>query len=241
LCNDTFGSTGSTTDQNPNRDAPILEAYGDHLVTGVFVSAGGTVAGSAASSSSRTIGNPGNSSLPTLRQCCFHSQAQFRVRAGGEWVAVGSASGMMHHVQQGDGGRCVLSCNQNDVLLNARSFDVPWTKPNSCTPIQPTPAIDRNSPLAMRNPMLSYVMWSACGTFQNGAISLTPRDEAWRWSMTGGFAPLTIALSGTSGSPVSPQSMLFINSLGQLAVVDGSQQGLVLINLDTVSFQANYF
>ncbi len=35
--------------------------------------------------------------------------------------------------------------------------------------------------------------------------------------------------------------MLFINSLGQLAVVDGSQQGLVLIDLNTVAFSTNYF
>ena len=60
-------------------------------------------------------------------------------------------------------------------------------------------------------------------------------------TVAGGFSPLTISLSGTSGATVSPQSMLFINSLGQLAVVDGLQQGLVLIDLNTVAFSTNYF
>ena len=36
--------------------------------------------------------------------------------------------------------------------------------------------------------------------------------------------------------------MKFIDSLGQLAVVDGAQQGLVLIDLNTIGFAHNpYF
>ena len=60
--------------------------------------------------------------------------------------------------------------------------------------------------------------------------------------MRGGFSPLTIPLTGNTAAAVIPQSMRFIASLGQLAVVDGAQQGLVLIDLNTVNFAHNpYF
>jgi hypothetical protein len=70
---------------------------------------------------------------------------------------------------------------------------------------------------------------------------VTTRDLAWKFTVSGGFSPITISLAGTTGATVAPQSMLFISSLGQMAVVDGSQQGLVLIDLDTVAFSTNYF
>ena len=53
---------------------------------------------------------------------------------------------------------------------------------------------------------------------------------------------LTISLTQGTNVPVSPQSMLFIPPLGQLAVVDGQLQGLVLIDLNTLTFaHAPYF
>jgi hypothetical protein len=95
----------------------------------------------------------------------------------------------------------------------------------------------------MRNPMFSYVTWSGCGPLANPVNdhTLTARDLTWKFSIGGAFSPLTISLSGTSNASVSPQSMLFIDSLGQLAVVDGAQQGLVLIDLNTVALSNNYF
>jgi hypothetical protein len=35
--------------------------------------------------------------------------------------------------------------------------------------------------------------------------------------------------------------MFVIDSLGELAVVDGADQGLILIDLNTVAFASNYF
>jgi hypothetical protein len=105
------------------------------------------------------------------------------------------------------------------------------------------PNIDRNSVLAMRNPMFSYVMWSGCSAmgYANGAHTFSARDLSWKFTVSGGFAPLTMSLSGTSGAEVSPQSMLFVGPFGQLAVVDGSSQGLVLFDLNSVAFSVNYF
>jgi len=48
-----------------------------------------------------------------------------------------------------------------------------------------------------------------------------------------------VSLSQNTNTAVSPQSMRFIDSLGQLAVVDGAQQGLVLIDLNSLQFAHN--
>ncbi len=249
-CQATFGTPGSNPDLNVTRDAPILEAYKDHLVVGRF-----GFASQFEHTANRTI-DPGSPNSPTftkLMTCCFHEQAAFKVRAGGEWIAAGQEGvGLLNHVQAqpsadpAQKNRCVLSCDPQDALLNARSFDVPWgtfstTKVNCAEPSQP-PSLDRNDPLAMRNPMFSYVTWGGCGTpMLADDHTLSARDLTWKFSVAGGFTPLTIAISGATGTSVSPQSMLFIDTLGQLAVVDGSQQGLVLIDLNSVAFTANYF
>jgi hypothetical protein len=165
---------------------------------------------------------------------------------------------MLHHVVAAPGdNRCVLSCDPRLGLLNSRAFDIPWsaTAPSaakSCAP--PTSlaetALDRDSPLAMRNPMFSFLMWSGCGTLARGADAgtggsfdshfgdhtLSTRDEVWRFSLRGSFSPIVVSLAQGMNIPVSPQSMRFINPLGQLAVVDGAQQGLVLIDLNTIAF-----
>jgi hypothetical protein len=151
------------------------------------------------------------------------------------------------------------------VLLNGRSFDVPWgtipwgkstggadagarggdagsTAAPVCTSSL-TSGIDRDSPLAMRNPYLSFATWMACRapetTFDH---TLTTRDLQWKFSVHGGFSPLALSIMGTTATSVSPQSMRFIESLGQLAIVDGELQGLVLIDLNTLGFAHNpYF
>jgi hypothetical protein len=136
--------------------------------------------------------------------------------------------------------------------LNARSFDVPWGQPmvndagvptaGSCSPPAMPPQLGRNDPLAMRNPLFAYMTWQGCGVpTMTGDHTLTARDLTWRFTVNGGFSPLQINISGTSATSVSPQSMLFIGALGQLGVVDGSQQGLVIIDLNSVSVVANYF
>ena len=86
-----------------------------------------------------------------LAQCCFHNQAHFAVRAGAEWVAVGSVSGYLHHVVADANKACVQSCDRREVLLNARvpEFTVPAIGATGIA--SPT----RNSPFALRNPSFS--------------------------------------------------------------------------------------
>jgi hypothetical protein len=268
-CSQAFGSAG-TADSNLARDLPILKAYDDHLVVGRFywpVEPENT--------RNRIIvgQDPGN--VPSLKfvSCCFHNQAQFKVRTGGEWVAAGQNAGLLHHVVAGPpemdpisgttGRRCVLSCDPHDVLLNARSFDVPWADipwgvasgadggveagadggfhPSVACSMPPADAgafeIGRNNPLAMHNPYFSYVTWMGCGVpatkFDH---TLTPRGYTWKVQVRGGFSPLVMSLTGGTLASISPQSMLYIQPLGYLAVIDGLSQGLVLLDLSSLQF-----
>jgi hypothetical protein len=251
-CLNTFG-TSATDDTFLARDFPIIHAYDDSLEVGRFAwypsdpNSGTTVP---EQTTNRVVvpGDPSNVPFLRLATCCFHRDATFKVRTGGEWVAVGSSVGLLHRVVRASdaAGSCVLSCDPRDALMNARTFDVPWAtwsqSAGTCTAAA-TPSFDRNSPLAMRNPEFSYVVWAGCGKpLGYGDHTLTVRDLSWKYSMRGSFVPLTTSiLNPNNGSAVSPQSMRFISPLGQLAVVDGESQGLVLIDLNLVAVTHNYY
>ena len=88
----------------------------------------------------------------------WQSQVTFNVRAGGEWVATGSVSGLLHHVTvdpSGQTDRCVLACDPQESLLNARSLGF--------LPDTDFKAPDRNSALSMRNPMFAYYVTHPLG------------------------------------------------------------------------------
>ncbi len=238
-CQSTFGSLN---DPIPTtfRDFPILEAYDDHLVVGRF----GYLDPKNPATVNRVIVERDQSNVAALKlmRCCFHNQAHFKVRTGGRWVTVGATVGYLHHVTAAPDGACVQSCEPREQLLSSRAPDVPRPLDNNAAQ-----APGRNSPLAMRNPMFSFVVWSGAppkaATPQAPAPGHTTsqRDMIWRFSTRGQYIPLTIALSASS-TTVSPQSMRFIDSLGQVAVIDGASQGLVLIDLGTVGqAHAPYF
>jgi hypothetical protein len=252
-CLQTFG-TAATADTFLSRDFPILNAYDDSLEVSRFAwypadpQSGTPVA---EQTTNRVVVPPDPTNVPFLKlaTCCFHRQAEtFKVRTGGEWVAVASGVGLLHHVVRAPdaAGSCMLSRDPRDALLNARSFDVPWATwsqaSNNCTAAA-APSFDRDSPLAMRNPVFSFVMWAGCGKPAGyGDHTLSARDLTWKYSMRGSFVPLTTSLiNPNNGSAVSPQSMRFIGPLGQLAVVDGESQGLVLIDLNLVAVSRSYY
>jgi hypothetical protein len=213
-CSSVFGTAAQ---QSPNRDLPILEAYDDHLRLGRFAAV--------APSEVREViyADESNKNLLKLARCCFHNQIHFNVRAAQQWVTVGSVVGFLNHVTRGTTGRCVQSCDQRESLLNARLPSIPFG-PGDFAP-------DRDSPLALRNPAFSFFIQNGQ---EDGANSIPERDTAYRFQTRGQFLPLAINLAA-SVVAVNPQSMRFIESLGQLAVVDGASQGLVLIDLAAVS------
>jgi hypothetical protein len=216
-CSRVYGASGK--DEKPTRDFPIVEAYEDHVVLGRFYTRSGD------SKREVVYTDPSNASELKLAQCCFHHQANFRVRTGGQWGAIGQAAGggsgvgFLSHMVPDAGGRCVPSCDPRLSLLNARLPTLP-DGVNGDT-------LDRNSPLALRNPMFSAVLIAG----KSGDEPL--RDTAYTFSSRGQFRPLGVSIGGTSSS-VNPQSMRYIDALGQMAVVDAAQ-GLVLIDLRTVT------
>jgi hypothetical protein len=254
-CEETFGPA-SQDDSYYYRDFPILEAHDGYLRVGRFQwnpGDGSPLCSFPERTTNRSVfgADPNNTTYFKLAQCCFHHQAGFKIRTGGEWAVVGQAGlGFLHHVvTDPTSGRCVLSCDPHDVLRNGRAFDIPWGPPGaagSC--ISPTAQIDRSSALAFRNPMFSFVMWQGCNAMDAmgdaGSSSTcnsvdhtsTQRDRSWRFSMRGGFSPLTFSLGGSSVSPVVPQSMRAVPVFEQLAIVDGAQQGLILIDLHSLQF-----
>jgi hypothetical protein len=231
-------------DNNLQRDFPILEAYEDRLVLGRF----GVPDPRYPTATSRQTVTKDPSNVPALRlaDCCFHSQVTFNVRTGGRWLAVGSTTKYLHHVVRGAGGACVQSCLADDQLLNARAADVPrpalpTTDPTITWPPGAPQPPGRDSVLALRNPMFSFVIWSGAAPTPiapGGPVldhTTTTRGLVWVVKTRGQFTPLYFNLASSSNS-VSPQSMRFIESLGQLAVVDGASQGLILIDLNTVAY-----
>jgi hypothetical protein len=226
VCANAYGTSATGVEQSFERDFPILEAYDDHLVLGRFATL--------PPNQTREVvyKDPSNASHMKLLRCCFHHQTKFRIRTGSQWLAVGSLVGLLNHVTRGDGGRCVQSCEPRESLLNARAPALPFG-PNVANA-----APDRNSPLAMRNPAFSYFIQNGS---KQGADFIPDRDTTWRFAARGQFLPLVINLAATT-TAVNPQSMRFIETLGQVAIVDAASQGLVLIDLGTVSVaRAPYF
>ncbi|MEO8874780.1 MAG: hypothetical protein ABI461_04260 [Polyangiaceae bacterium] len=222
-CQAIYGYAG---DQSPQRDFPIWQAFDDHFVLGRY---GYTDASQ--NPTTREVVGPDASSVAEMKamRCCFHRQVQFHVRTGGEWVATGSVSGLLHHMTKDTNGACVQSCQSREALLNSRSVGLPRAGLN--TGINPP---DRNSILAMRNPMFAYLTWN--GQDPNTGLDSPPgRDLQWQFTMRGQFVPQVINYAGSTTAAVSPQSMLFLPSFGRIAVIDGSAAGLILLDLNNVT------
>lgn len=229
-CSRTFGSGA---DPSLERDFPILEAYDDRLILTRFY----YPPESARTVNSRVVAAPddANKEILAFARRCFHDQIRFRVRAGGQWLAQGSTMGYLRNIERGAGGACVASCDPAKALLNARTFPVPLPEGADALAARAN-APDRNSTLAFRNPMFSFVIFDGVKTVNGKRVGVPPaRDLFWKFTTRGEFQTQSISL-GSGGSQVAPQSMRFIESLGQLAVVDGSSQGLILIDLANVTF-----
>jgi hypothetical protein len=256
-CEETFGPQAQANSYL-YRDFPILEAHDGYLRVGRFKwdpnpgSSSSCLGAVPERTTNRSVFNgpdPNNTDYFKLAQCCFHHQAGFEIRTGGEWAVVGqNGLGFLHHVMTDPtSGRCVLSADPLDALLNGRAFDIPYGPPGAsgqCEP--PTAQIERSSPLAFRNPMFSFVMWQGCNPLDaidaggspdcesTGDHTSTQRDRSWRFSMRGGFSPLTLSIGAANVVPVVPQSMRPVPVFQQLAIVDGAQQGLVLFDLHSL-------
>ena len=156
-------------------------------------------------------------------RCCYPTLVSYTVRPRNQWAVTGSNSGFLHRVVPDPAtGRCIESCDPNKVLLNGRAFDRALAEPIP----------DFNSEGAFRNPVLQFVIWQ-------GQVP-TERDMSFSFSQTGGFAPLLVNIAAST-SFIQPQSMDIVPRTGELAIADGSAQGLVLIDLGSVSVSRSFF
>jgi hypothetical protein len=132
----------------------------------------------------------------------------------------------------------VLSCDPQSVLMNARAIEA------IAPAMAKTPVIDPNSAFAMRNPSLYAAFLGGpppnVGAPNQLVFTNTPRDLTYKVTARGHFSPQTIALSSSTVA-VSPQSMRYIEPLGQMAIIDGSSLGLVLVDLNTLVVAKQYF
>lgn len=223
---------GAAADQSALRDFPILEAYDDRVVLGRYFSRPEEPQSTPPVMHREVVyKDPTNAVDLKLMACCFHKQVKFRVRTGQLWSVVGTAVGggpgvgFFSHLTTDAAGRCVPSCEPRESLLNGR---VPMA-PNGVA------GIARNSPLGIRNPMMDFAIIGG----ENGVNPA--RDTQYTFSTRGQFRSLFVDIGGGSTS-VNPQSMRYIESLGQIGVVDGASQGLVLIDLRAVTVaRAPYF
>ncbi|MBX3234062.1 MAG: hypothetical protein KIT84_32865 [Labilithrix sp.] len=227
---------GTVQQQNATRDFPILEAYDDHVVVGRFA----TIAPN--KTREAIYSDASNVPYMKLARCCFHNQAGFTVRGGAQWITVGTTLGFMSHLLPDATGRCVPSCDPREQLLNGRAPALPYG-PGEFAP-------HRDTPLAMRNPAFSFFVQNgftidpeSTGGGLTAVDSVPTRETFYAFQTRGQFSPLVIDLTSATGSTsVNPQSMRFIETLGQIAVVDGAAQGLVLIDLSLVSIaRAPYY
>jgi hypothetical protein len=235
LCIDKYGAYGA--EENPQRDFPILQAFEDHLVLGRYL----YLDPLNRPTNGRIIAPP--DTTPQLdfqiAQCCFHQQANFAVRTGGEWVALGSTTSYLHHVVADSSGACVQSCDPNLVLLNARapetsvgSIASTTIGLNMVTGTAPT----RNSAFAMRNPAFSFFLPSpiVTGPTATTTFSISLRDDTWQFTTRGQYETEGVSLTA-SNTAVLPVSSMFVAPLGAIAVVDSSSQGLFIIDLNTLT------
>jgi hypothetical protein len=231
FCSRLYG-VGDAGLRNVQRDFPILEAYADRLVLGLFDTAGNPTA-SETSVPARFVARVEQDSSIWLQRarCCFAKQAAYRVRAGGAWLVTGSASGFLHHVRtRSSDGSCVLSCDVGDRLLNGRAIEIP--RPAAGTSAA---APNRRSPLAFRNPAFAFVMWS--GARASG------RGWTWQFGTRGQYVPYTWDLRGSTTASASSVNVLLseivpVDPFGHVAVVDSGSRGITLFDLATMTVAA---
>jgi hypothetical protein len=154
--------------------------------------------------------------------CCFGGTVSYRVRARGQWIAVSAGTGFLHHVIADPAtGACRDSCDPLLARLNGR-----------IRPAPPDAPVAADDPRAFRNPMFRLAI-------ANGDIP-PERDMQFRFVTQGSFEPLFINLAAGTAD-LQPQAIRFIPSTGEMAITDGSLEGLILVHPGTLDVSRRYF
>lgn len=155
---------------------------------------------------------------PDRVTCCFPGVIDYDVRVGSQWAVVGTASGLLHKViADPASGVCRPSCESDLARISGRVRS------------SPEPVVVEGSPYAFASPFLKF-----------GIVGTPEKDASFRFSTQGAFLPLSIPLQ-PDGATVLPQSILPVTPLGAILVADGLFEGLMVVDVATVTLSARYF
>lgn len=189
-----------------------------------------------------TTDTEGRKALVARVRECFPAGNSYLIRASGQWVLRGSATGFRHNVAaqwRKDAGRdfleCVRDCNPRKTFFESRVFEISRdAAANFCVSAAADAA---GSPLAVSldEPAAKCIHSTPTERFavyRGDAPSF--RDMSFSWQTIGGFSTARIDL-GVVSSLVSPQAMVGLPEFNWLTVVDASSLGLALLSLDSLS------
>jgi hypothetical protein len=223
---------GTPDEPQPARDLVIREAYQGHLLV-----------------APRGVEGDDARAQLELLDCCFGGELiSYRVRGGTQWVMTSSGAGFQHHVvARGGDLRCVNDCNPRRQLFNSRAFEIAPaaamdpeddSEIEACGPGECLACVtDEDGPVDPTSPCVFDGVTTRFAIYRGRARS--ERDMSFTWQMGGGFTPLAASLARTS-SAVSPLSMTFVPQIQELAVTDGSAQGLLFVSLDGVTVHTSF-
>jgi len=181
--------------------------------------------------------------LPTWRattDCCFPSLVTFNVRVGDQWEVAGNQSGVLHHVIADPvTGVCRDSCDPTQVRNNGRASRVPYPSAETGAVREHQPTVNDKGPGAFINPMFRFAVLDPPAI--DGALQKPVTGQQFRFSTLGAFKPLVVNLSTEGTTLIQPVGMAFVPATGQLAVTDGSINGLLIVDLSSSMVTRTYF
>jgi hypothetical protein len=228
-CYTVFG-TADVTPLDPRRDLLITEAYNDHLDVVPRPLPSGAV-GAADDATVRTM---------QLFADCFPSKNTYAIRGGAQWIVWGDQTGFLHHVVPRDPtGECRNACDPVFQRKSGRVLEVPAGTDIQHMTAQQAALFEFTNPMFRFGIVQGGGLPAACGTPAGSMQEL--RDMQFRFASTGSFVPMLMNLSFDNNTQVSPVAMSYVAATKELAVTDGTLNGLIFVSLATAAWSRSFY